>query len=472
MKTSKTLYLSLGLAGTLIPLQGTAQRQTPREKPNILFILADDLGIGDISPYGQTLIRTPNLQRLADQGLRFTQAYAGTTVSAPSRCALMTGLNTSHTAIRGNIEVEPEGQAPMPADTYTVAHLLHDAGYATGCFGKWGLGYPGSVSAPEKMGFGTFFGYNCQSRAHDYYPDHLWDGTKRMELPENYDHRETTYSGDMIHGRALDFIRTHAGEPFFAYLAYTLPHAELRLPRDSVFDYYCTRIPEGDEKPYRQPKPAGIGTYASQERPLAAYAAMVERLDSYVGSILDLLRELGIEDNTLVIFTSDNGPHREGGAQPSYFGSSGPYKGIKRDLYEGGIRMPMLVRFPGHTPAGGTTDRMVAFWDMLPTFAELAGVPVPVPTDGLSFAPTLQGKGHVRRHRALYWEFHEGGGKQAIRQGRWKAVRLNADHPGQASFELYDLSKDVHEDHNVADRHPAVARRMRRMLDAANFRAQ
>ncbi|MGI5846656.1 MAG: arylsulfatase [Candidatus Cryptobacteroides sp.] len=467
MKTTKTLYLYLGIAGTLLPLQAAAQ-----EKPNILFILADDLGIGDITPYGQQLIRTPNLQRLANQGLVFTQAYAGSTVSAPSRCSLMTGLNTSHTAIRGNVRVEPEGQAPMPAGTYTVAKLLQEAGYATGCFGKWGLGYPGSVSTPEKMGFNEFFGYNCQTRAHDYYPDHLWDGTERIELPGNYEQQEAVYSGDLIHGKALDFIRANAGAPFFAYLSYTLPHAELRLPEDSVFDYYCTLIPKSDEKPYSEADPFRVGAYGAQQRPLAAFASMVERLDSYVGEIMNLLQELGIADNTLLVFTSDNGPHREGGADPSYFKSSGPFRGIKRDLYEGGIRVPMIVRYPGHTPAGASTDLMIAFWDMLPTFAEFAGVPVPVPTDGISFAPLLKKKSRGAGRRIFYWELHEGGGKQAVRQGRWKAIRLNVNYPDRATFELYDLSKDIHEDRNVAERHPVKARKLLRIMEEANFKSQ
>ena len=349
-----------------------------RTRPNIVFILADDLGIGDIQPYGQKLIQTPNLNRLQEQGLRFTQAYAGTAVSAPSRCSLMTGLHTGHAFVRGNKGVDPEGQVAMPEGTFTMATMLKEQGYATGCFGKWGLGYPGSVSDPTKVGFDQFFGYNCQTLAHDYYPDHLWNNEARIDLPQNYEQREVTYSADTIHQQALQFIRQHADQPFFTFLSYTLPHAELILPHDSVYDMYCRMIPEADEVPYAPKDPNRRGAYGATARPLASFASMVTRFDRYVGDVMQLLDSLGIADNTVLIFTSDNGPHREGGANPDYFDSYGPYRGIKRDLYEGGIRMPFLIRWPGHIKAAGTDcDHIIAFWDMLPTFAELAGYEKP-----------------------------------------------------------------------------------------------
>ncbi|MDE6377130.1 MAG: arylsulfatase, partial [Duncaniella sp.] len=430
--------------------------------PNVIFIIADDLGIGDVTPYGQRLIKTPNLERMAQEGMKFTQCYSGTAVSAPSRASLVTGLHTGHTFIRGNLSAsntgDPEGQAAMPDGTYTIAQMFKNAGYSTGCFGKWGLGYPGSESDPTKVGFDHFMGYNCQTLAHDYYPDHLWSDTTRIELAGNYNQAEATYSADTIHARAMVYIRERgkSGEPFFAFLTYTLPHAELRLPQDSVYQEYCRIIPEADEMPYDGGDPNRLGAYGSTDRPLASFASMVTRLDSYVGDVLDELKELGIDDNTLVIFTSDNGPHREGGANPDYFSSYGPYRGIKRDLYEGGIRMPFIARYPGKVEAVSVNDHVFAFWDMMPTFASLAGSTDSISTDGISIVPTLMGAEGQQTHPYLYWEFHEQGGKQAIRMGDWKGVRLNVGNPDKTVFELYDLATDIHEDNNVADKHPDV----------------
>ena len=305
MNRQQALSISCGLCGMLTAVPAVAQkvRSTGKERPNIVFILADDLGIGDIQPYGQRIIRTPNLERMAHDGLTFTQAYAGTAVSAPSRASLLTGFHTGHTFIRGNLRHDPEGQVAMPEGTYTLAQMLHDAGYATGCFGKWGLGYPGSTSDPTRVGFDNFFGYNCQTLAHDYYPDHLWDNLKRVDLPMNANQQENVYSADTIHARALQFIRQHAHEPFFAFLSYTLPHAELRLPEDNVFSYYASIIPDSCEKPFAEANPNRRGAYSSQRRPLAAFAAMVTRLDRYVGDVMRVLKEEGIADNTLVALT-------------------------------------------------------------------------------------------------------------------------------------------------------------------------
>ena len=473
MEKQKLFSISCGIAGAMVACSCAQQPEAEwKQSPNVIYILADDLGIGDISPYGQNLIKTPNLQRMSDEGMRFTQCYSGTSVSAPSRASLMTGQHTGHTYIRGNMRMDPEGQVAMPAGTYTIAELFHEAGYATGCFGKWGLGYPGSESDPTKVGFDEFLGYNCQTLAHDYYPDHLWDGTKRVEFPENYNQAEGTYSADLIHNRALQYIRSHAGEKFFAYLSYTLPHAELVLPKDSVYQSYCNLIPAKDDEAWAEQNPNRRGAYGAAERPLAAFASMVTRLDKYVGEIMELLAELGIDDNTIVVFTSDNGPHREGGANPDYFKSYGPYRGVKRDLYEGGIRMPMIIRCPNHIEGGVTNDHIMAFWDMLPTFAELTGTTRDIQTDGISFLPTLLGKGKQKEHEYLYWEFHEKGGRQALRYGNWKGVRLFVGCLEKTTFELYDLSKDIHEDNNVAEQYPEMVKKIETLMQGARTESE
>lgn len=464
----ETIGCLIGAVSAVLPALAQAKSKAEWDKqPNIIYIMADDLGIGDVEPYGQKRIHTPNLRRMQQQGMRFTQCYAGTAVSAPSRCSLMTGLHTGHAFVRGNKGVDPEGQVAMPEGTFTMATMFKESGYATGCFGKWGLGFPGSVSDPTKVGFDRFFGYNCQTLAHDYYPDHLWNGQQRIELPQNYQQAETTYSADTIHGEALKFIRQHADQPFFTYLSYTLPHAELILPHDSVYEQYCREVPVEDEKPFIQKNPTKKGAYGSTDRPMASFASMVTRLDHYVGDVMNLLDSLGIADNTILIFTSDNGPHKEGGADPNYFQSYGPYRGIKRDLYEGGIRMPMLIVCPGHVAAGVDNDHIMAFWDMLPTFAEAAGYKGKLRTDGISFLPTLLGKKGQKQHDYLYWEFHEQKGKQAVRQGRWKAIRLNVGTDTPVT-ELYDLETDIHEDHNVAAEHPEIVRRLEQLIDKSH----
>lgn len=468
MKKSSLIMTACGVAGLMLPgcSRGKAQPQDAKRTPNVIYILADDLGVGDISPYGQKLIKTPNLDRMASEGMKFTQCYAGTAVSAPSRASLMTGQHTGHTHIRGNKRMDPEGQVAMPEGTYTLAQLFKNSGYSTGCFGKWGLGYPGSESDPTKVGFDDFFGYNCQTLAHNYYPDHLWDGTQRVEFTENYDKANRVYSADSIHNRALKFIRENKDKPFFAFLSYTLPHAELLLPKDSVYDEYCRLIPEADDPLWAPKNPDIVGAYGVAERPLAAFASMVTRMDRYVGDVMDLLAELDIDDNTIVIFTSDNGPHREGGANPDYFASYGPYRGIKRDLYEGGIRMPMIIRYPGKVAPGSTSDHVMAFWDVMPTFAELVSSTDSIATDGISFLPTILGKGEQKQHDYLYWEFHESNGKQALRYGNWKGVRLNVGKPDETVFELYDLSTDIHEDHDLASANPELVAKISAMMDS------
>lgn len=345
MKTQLTLCIS----GTLTLIGMSGCEKTPERPMNVVYILADDLGYGDVGCYGQQIIKTPNIDRMAKEGMLFTQHYAGCTVSAPSRCSLMTGLHTGHTQVRGNREITPEGQQPMREDTYTLGKLMKSAGYTTGIFGKWGLGNPGSVSIPNKMGFDEFYGYNCQRQSHSFYPDHLWHNEEKVLFPENENNACKTYSQDLIHEQALKFIRDHKEQPFFAMLTYTLPHAELNLPHDSIYKMYENSF---EETPYIGKFDKVYGGYNTSEKPLASFAAMVSRLDKYVGDVMAELKELGLDKNTIVIFTSDNGPHHEGGADPDFFKSYGPFRGIKRDVYEGGIRIPMVAWCPGTIKAG------------------------------------------------------------------------------------------------------------------------
>lgn len=435
-------------------------------RPNIVYIVADDLGFGDLGCYGQKTIRTPNLDRMAAEGLRFTHHYSGSTVCAPSRSCLMTGQHTGHTPIRGNKEVRPEGQTPMPAETVTVAKVLGNAGYVTGGFGKWGLGYPGSVGDPTNQGFNEFFGYNCQRIAHNYYPYSLWHNREKVMLPGNEGSKTGQYAPDLIQERALEFIENNRDKPFFLFVPHVIPHAELFVPDDEIVKSYRGKF---DETPYEGiddgPKYKN-GGYGSVKTPKANFAAMVTRLDKHVGEIISTLKRCGIDDNTIVMFTSDNGPHSEGGANPGYFDSNGALRGQKRDLYEGGIRVPMIARWPGKIAAGTETDHVSAFWDVMPTVAELAGAEAPEIIDGISFLPTLLGKRQAK-HDYLYWEFHERGGKQAVRMGRWKAVRLGVLKNVDAPIELYDLKKDVGETNNIAEDHPDVVKKMADIMKKA-----
>ena len=429
------------------------------DKPNIIYILADDLGYGDVGCYGQTEIKTPNIDRLAADGLRFTDHYAGSTVCAPSRCSLMTGLHTGHTYIRGNRAVQPMGQEPLPQDTVTVAGLLKKAGYATALVGKWGLGAPGSTGIPNNQGFDYFFGYLGQRHAHNYYPEFLFRNSERVPLDGNVVENDrldgageavekVTYAHDVIAGEALQFVESHKDEPFFLYFSPTIPHAN-----NEAGDH-------GMEIPSDAP-------YTDRDWPQQQknHAAMITRLDSDVGDLMELLKTLGIDRRTLVIFTSDNGPHREGGADPAFFTSSGPFKGIKRDLYEGGIRVPMIASWTGTIKPGIVTGHVSAFWDFMPTACELAGVVPPTGIDGISFLPVLTGnEDDQRRHEYLYWEFHEGSSsKQAVRRGQWKAVRLRPLGP----IELYDLSSDAGEERNIASEYGEVVSAMRYLMDQA-----
>ncbi len=459
--------LFAGLMLTACGSQQTSQYEAS-PPPNIIYILADDLGYGDLGCYGQEKFATPNLDRLAEDGIRFTRHYAGCTVCAPSRSVLLTGLHSGHTPIRGNMEVQPEGQAPLPASALTIAEMLQSAGYVTGAFGKWGLGFPGSEGDPVNQGFDTFFGYNCQRYAHRYYPEYLWENEKKVYLEGNDWSTTTTYAPDVIQEKTLDFIRQHKDSTFFAYVPIVIPHAELIVPGDEVFETYLGQFPE---EAYKGRPGADYGPemkipmYCSQEHPHATFAAMVHRIDAYVGEILATLEELGLAENTIVMFTSDNGPHEEGGADPGFFNSSGGLRGVKRDLYEGGIRVPLLVSWPGHIQGGVTSNHISAFWDVVPTVADLAGFEAPK-GDGISFLPTLTG-GEQKRHEYLYWEFHEQGGKQAMLKGEWKAVRLNVGLDPHGALELYKLDSDPREAHDVASEHPELVAEFEKAMEEA-----
>ncbi|OIP85165.1 MAG: arylsulfatase [Porphyromonadaceae bacterium CG2_30_38_12] len=452
-------------------LTAFAQQQP---KPNVVFILADDLGYGDVGCYGQQIIKTPNIDLLANSGMLMTNHYAGCTVSSPSRSVLLTGLHTGHTFIRGNKEVEPEGQYALPTGTFTIAKMLHQAGYTTGAFGKWGLGAPKSSGDPNNLGFDDFYGYNCQKLAHNSYPYHLWFNQTKVMLPGNEGLKKEQYAPDLIQQQAIKFLqRNHKGK-FFMYLAYTLPHAELTSPNDSIYKFYSSHLKEVST--YRgvdqQGKDYKTGGYGSSLTPRADFASMVTRLDAYVGELMSEVKRLGIEKNTLIIFTSDNGPHREGGADPDFFKSYGQFRGVKRDMYEGGIRVPMIAVWPNVIKAGSSSNHISAFWDIMPTFKDLAGIKLPVKSDGISMLPTLLSKKNQKNHQYLYWEFHEQGGKIAVRMGQWKGIKLNYGKNPAAKMLLYNLSKDIHEDYNVADSYPKVVARLEQIIHKARTESQ
>ncbi len=426
------------------------------EKPNIIYILADDLGYGDLSCLGQEHFQTPNIDALKAKGMFFTQHYSGSTVCAPSRSALMTGQHTGHTFVRGNKEIMPEGQHPIPADVTLIPEMLKEAGYVSGAFGKWGLGFPGSEGEPLKKGFDVFYGYNCQRLGHHYYPFHLWDNDQKVILEGNAGTAKGTYGPTLIHERTIKFIEDNKDKPFFAYVASIIPHAELAAP-EKYMKMFSGKFEE--PKPFKG-LDAGpelrLGRYQSAPEPRAAFAAMITLLDDQVGEIVAKVEELGIADKTLIIFTSDNGAHQEGGADPKFFNSNGPFRGHKRDLFDGGVHVPMIACWPGKIAAGSESDHISAFWDMVPTFNELAGVSVPEDSDGISMVPALLGKGDQPKHKYLYWEFHERGGRIAVRMGKWKGVRYNVLKDPNAPMKLFDVTVDPGEQKNVAGEHPEV----------------
>jgi arylsulfatase A-like enzyme len=454
---------NMPLAIVLLLLSLGAGRQSPAlvagrsAAPNILLIVADDLGYGDLGSYGQKNIQTPVLDRLAAAGMRFTNFYAGSTVCAPSRSALMTGLHTGHTPIRGNREAQPMGQHPLDDKVPTVARALQQEGYRTGLVGKWGLGGPGSSGEPRRQGFDYFFGYLCQRHAHNYYPEFLFRNAERValdnELPEpkradgaGLATKKTQYSHDLLAREALDFVERNRDRPFFLALTLTIPHAN-----NEAKD-------EGMEVPDH-------GIYASKDwpAPQKGHAAMITRMDADIGRLLDRLGTLGLARRTLVLFTSDNGPHREGGYDPESNDSNGPLRGIKRDLYEGGIRVPLIASWPGRIRPGAVTDHVAASWDLFPTFCELSGANIPPGLDGISLVPTLTGESTQKPHDFLYWEFFERGFQQAIRAGRWKGVRAGLSRP----LELYDLEADPGETADLAGKEPQTVARLERLLGSA-----
>lgn len=442
-------------------------------KPNIIYILADDLGYGDLSCYGQTRFETPNLDKMAAGGMLFTQHYSGTTVCAPSRSSLMTGQHTGHTFIRGNKEWKPEGQWPLEAKAVTIAEMLKEAGYITGAFGKWGLGFVGTEGDPNLQGFDEFYGYNCQRMAHNYYPGHLWDNQQKIVLEENTGDKFEVYAPQLIHERALQFIEKNKDKPFFLFYPNVIPHAELLLPEENMAEFRGRFLPEKEFKG-AEPGDPGFreGPYGTQPEGHAAFAAMVTLLDKQVGEVLTKLKELGLEKNTLVIFTSDNGPHMEGGADPDYFDSNGPLKGYKRDLYEGGIRVPMIAFWEGKIVPGSESNHIFAFWDVMPTAADLADVETHENTDGISFLPTLIGKEDQKQHEFLYWEFHEKGGRKALRKGDWKLLQYDVFNPEITVTELYNLSSDIGEENNVAAENPELVSELVELMNSARTESE
>jgi uncharacterized sulfatase len=440
------------------------------DKPNIIFILADDLGYGDLGCYGQKLIQTPRLDRMAAEGIQFRNMYAGCAVCAPSRSVLMTGQHMGHTHVRGNAGGEDMASQTLRDEDVTVAELLQRAGYATALCGKWGLGdeAPGGLSGlPTVQGFDEFFGYLNQVHAHNYFPEFLWRGRTKVPLPNEvvtsegryggfvggHATRRVAYSHDLILDEALSFVERSQSGPFFLYLALTIPHANNEGTRATG---------NGQEIP-------DYGEYAATDwtDPDKGQAAMITHMDRGIGQLLDRLRALNLEERTLVLFSSDNGPHEEGGQNPERFTPAGPLRGMKRDLYEGGIRVPFLAWWPGTSPEGTVSDHIGYFGDFMATAAELAGVEVPPHTDSISFVPSLTGHSErQQQHEYLYWEFYERGGRQAVRSQNWKAVRMPLL---TGPTELFDLSTDLGEAHNVADQHPDVVRKLTGYMEAAHI---
>ncbi|MBM3808480.1 MAG: arylsulfatase [Acidimicrobiia bacterium] len=467
------------LPGTGMPAQA--------RRPNIIFIMADDLGWGELGCYGQKKIRTPNIDRIAAEGIRFTDAYSGSPVCAPSRCVLLTGYHTGHAYIRDNDEhnitggdiwrdLSLEGQRPILPGTVTAGTALQKAGYRTAAIGKWGLGGPGTTGAPNKQGFDHFFGYLCQRVAHNHYPPYLWRNDQKVMLKNEYFHphqalpadadpndpksytafRGQEYSHDLLVTEALQFIRDHQSRPFFLYLPFTIPHVALQVPEDSVTEY------EGQfpETPYKGGTGNG-GSYLPNRTPHATYAGMITRMDRDVGRVMALVRQLGLDNDTIVFFTGDNGPSWVGGCDPDFFESHGVLRGRKAQVWEGGIRVPLVARWPGKITPGTVSRLPTAFWDMLPTFAELAGTTAPAGIDGVSIVPTLLGRPGQKVHEYLYWEFIN---SVVVRMGDWKGV-LPA---GKEAIELYNLASDIGETKDVAAANPSVVARIAAIMKSAH----
>ncbi|ANW96220.1 arylsulfatase [Wenyingzhuangia fucanilytica] len=465
---SKLKYLAIVLL--LGACKATTKEKVSHKKPNIIYILADDLGIGDLSVYGQQKFKTPNIDALAKSGIKFTQHYSGAAVCAPSRSSLMTGQHTGHTPIRGNKEDKISGgQIPLPANSITIGEMLKGAGYTTGMFGKWGLGF--GEGDPNKQGFDEFYGYNDQKLAHRYYPPYLNHNQGVDSLKGNDWTNTVIYAQDKIQEKALEFIEQNKDKPFFAYVPLVLPHAELISPKDSILQKYIGKF---DEVPYKDhPYSSDYGPniieykYCTQEIPYAVFASMVDRMDVYVGQIVAKVKALGLEENTIIMFTSDNGAHDAGGANPEYFNSTAGLRGIKRDLYEGGIRAPFVATWTNTIKPGVVTNHVSAFWDVMPTLADIVGVETPKQSDGISFLPTLLSQNNQKQHEYLYWEYNIKGGRKAVRLGKWKGVIYKAISNPKAKIELYDLENDEFETTNIANQHPEIVAKIQQIMTEA-----
>ena len=454
--------------------------QIIKQKPNVIYILADDLGYNELSCNGQTNFSTPNIDALAKDGISFTQHYSGSPVSAPSRCVLLTGKHTGHSAIRDNKEIgtwaDYKGQEPLPENTFTIGSLMKNAGYKTACIGKWGLGFTDNSGSPSRQGFDYFYGLLCQKQSHNYYPSYLWRNDVKIPLdnpdfsphqqlkgdandPESYiSFRGKVYSQDKLQEEALKYIDDNKDSTFFLYLTYTLPHLALQIPEEDI----AKLKNKYNDVPY-----TGNKGYLPCQFPRATYAAMIIRLDKYVGEVMAELKKLGLDENTIVIFSSDNGATFDvGGADTKYFGSNNPFRGYKTDVYDGGIHVPFIVKWKGKIEPNSKSNLISGFQDILPTFAAITDTKTPKDIDGISILPTLLNKNKQVTHEYLYWEFHANGGSQAVRMGKWKAVRLKVTDNPDAKIELYDVEKDVKETKDVAAEHPDIIAKVKEIMSS------
>ncbi len=492
-RTNRRDFIKLaGMSAAALALPNSLKAFAPNEKkPNVIFILADDLGYADLSCYGQTKFKTPNIDKLAKEGIRFLQAYSGSPVCAPSRCSLLTGKHTGHSYIRDNDKmvergdvwsdlIKYEGQRPLPENNYTLAHLFKNSGYKTACIGKWGLGTPGSFGVPNKQGFDFFYGYLCQRIAHTYYPPYLWRNEKKEflnrnkyfktheKLPADKDpnnassyeqYKGEQYSLDLMMDESLKYIRENKSNPFFLFLTPTIPHVSLQVPDEDIKEFES----EFPETPYK-----GEKGYLPQQKPRAAFAAMISKLDRGVGKIEALLKELKLEENTIIIFTSDNGAtFNIGGYDPAFFNSNGALRGAKASLYEGGIRVPLIAKWPGKIKAGSITKQSSAFWDFMPTFAEITSSRDSINSDGVSIVPTLTGKlKNQMQHEFLYWE--HASSMQAVRYGDWKGLRKKVSD----NIELYNLKNDPYEKNNVANDNPEIVKKISQIMISGRIESE